>query len=145
MKNYWFKQRKNVVKKGLWMNVGVYYLKTRIYSFSGYLAFFHVFTRILIFPFIDHSFLTDWAKECGSNIVYEPNPTNPILYVLPITSILGKLSLVAAGDTGTIPFSERALRDTDFPLAFADRTDGGGDGCRLWFVNGLAMDWSRDM
>ena len=78
-------------------------------------------------------------------MVYEPDPANPILYVLPVTSILGKLPLCPVGDTGTIPFSERALRNTEFPGAYADKTAGGGDGCRLWFVNSWAMDWSRDM
>ena len=28
----------------------------------------------------------------------------PLVYVIPVDSILGKLSLVQAGDSGTIPF-----------------------------------------
>ena len=31
----------------------------------------------------------------------------PRLYVIPMTSILGKLSVVQAGNTGTIPYSMR--------------------------------------
>ncbi len=39
----------------------------------------------------------------GSRVVYELDHKNPILYVIPIQSILGKLPVVPVGDTGTIP------------------------------------------
>ena len=65
----------------------------------------------------------------------------PILYVVPIQNILGKLSLVPVGDTGTIPHS---MRNT-FAGAPGDRRPGAGDGCRMWFVNSWALGWSRDL
>jgi hypothetical protein len=39
----------------------------------------------------------------GSRIVYELDHKNPILYVIPVESVLGKLPVVPEGDTGTIP------------------------------------------
>ena len=46
-----------------------------------------------------------WLDQCDSKIVYERRMQSQVLYVVPITSILGKLALVPVGDTGTIPFS----------------------------------------
>ncbi len=65
----------------------------------------------------------------------------PILYVIPIQSILGKLPVVPVGDTSTTPFH---LRNT-FSGAPGDRRLGAGDGCKMWFVNSWALGWSRDM
>jgi hypothetical protein len=65
----------------------------------------------------------------------------PILYVIPIQSILGKLPLVSVGNTGTIPHSMRNA----FSGAPGDRRPGAGDGCRMWFVNSWALGWSRDL
>ena len=71
------------------------------------------------------------------------------MYVLPISSILGRLPVVLAGDTGTIPFSYRngcrngALR-YDHDLAGADSHAGAGDGSPMYFVNSWALGWSRD-
>ena len=77
----------------------------------------------------------------------------PLVYVIPVESILGKLSLVQAGDTGTIPFEPTArrqadiddLRDQYYPGGIADTSRGKGDGCRLWHTNPWALGWSRDM
>ena len=74
-------------------------------------------------------------------VVYELDYKKPILYVIPIQSILGKLPVVPVGDTGTIPYH---LRNT-FPGAPGDRRPGAGDGCKMWFVNSWALGWSRDM
>jgi hypothetical protein len=67
----------------------------------------------------------------------------PILYVIPIQSILGKLPLVSVGDTGTILHSMRNA----FSGVPGDRRPGAGDGCRMWFVNlnSWALGWSRDL
>ena len=77
-------------------------------------------------------------------------PGKEILYVVPITSVLGKLPVVRAGDTGTIPY--RYSRGTAngssryFPeIARADTSPGAGDGCPMYFVNSWALGWSRDM
>jgi hypothetical protein len=47
----------------------------------------------------------DWLDKCDSKIIYERRMQSLVLYVVPISSILGRLALVSVGDTGTIPFS----------------------------------------
>jgi hypothetical protein len=84
---------------------------------------------------------TGWLESVGSRVVYELDYKKPVLYVIPIQSILGKLPVVPVGDTGTIPYH---LRNT-FPGAPGDRRMGAGDGCKMWFVNSWALGWSRDM
>ena len=86
-------------------------------------------------------YLLGWLASVGSRVVYELDYKKPILYVVPIQNILGKLSLVPVGDTGTIPHS---MRNT-FAGAPGDRRPGAGDGCRMWFVNSWALGWSRDL
>ncbi len=44
-----------------------------------------------------------WLECVGSRGVYELDHNKPILYVVPIQSIIGKLPVVPVGDTGTIP------------------------------------------
>ena len=41
----------------------------------------------------------EWLESVGSQMLYELDPRKPILYVLPIENILGKLPVVPAGDT----------------------------------------------
>ena len=77
----------------------------------------------------------------GSRVVYELDHKNPILYVIPIHNILGKLPVVPVDDTGTIPHHLHH----HFEGAPGDRRPGSGDGCRMWFVNSWALGWSRDM
>ena len=87
-----------------------------------------------IITIIADCFLLEWLASVGSRVVDELDYKKPILYVVPIQSILGKLSLVFVGDTGTIPYS---MRNT-FAGAPGDRRLGAGhcsDGCRMWFVN----------
>ena len=98
-------------------------------------------TIIAIIAIIAECFLLGWLESVGSRVVYELDYKKPILYVVPIQNILGKLSLVPVGDTGTIPHS---LRNT-FEGAPGDRRPGAGDGCRMWFVNSWALGWSRDL
>ena len=77
----------------------------------------------------------------------------PLLHVVPVENILGKLSLAQAGDTGTIPFEDLArnqadhdeFRDEYYPGGRADSAPGSGDGTRLWHTNAWALGWSRDM
>ncbi len=82
-----------------------------------------------------------WLESVGSRVVYELDYKKPVLYVIPIQSILGKLPVVSVGDTGTIPYH---LRNT-FSGAPGDRLMGAGDGCKMWFVNSWALGWSLDM
>ncbi len=60
-----------------------------------------------------------------------------VLYVVPITSILGRLALVPVGDTGTIPFSMRNEKP-DFPGAICNSKRGAGDGNRWWYINTIS-------
>ncbi len=72
------------------------------------------------------------------------------MYVIPVESILGKHSLVQAGDTGTIPMEKsartqaeiEALRDKYYSGGYADSSQGEGDGCCLWHTNPWALGWS---
>ncbi len=82
-----------------------------------------------------------WLESVGSRVVYELDYTKPILYAIPIQTILGKLPVVPVGDTGTIQYH---LRNT-FSGAPGDCRLGAGDGCKMWFVNSWALGWSRDM
>ena len=74
-------------------------------------------------------------------LLHELDHRKPILYVIPVESILGKLPVVPVGDTGTIPHRLR----NNFSWAPGDRRPGSGDGCRMWFVNSWALGLSRDM
>ena len=71
-----------------------------------------------------------WLESVGSRILYELDPKMPVLYVVPVESILGKLPVVPVGDFGSVPNGMRA----QFPNALADRTPGAGDGCPVWYV-----------
>ena len=51
---------------------------------------------------------TEWLDNSGSKLVYERKENQQVLYVVPITSILGRLALVPAGDTSTTPYSMRS-------------------------------------
>ena len=53
-------------------------------------------------------FCKGWLESIGSRVVYELDNKKPILYVIPIQSILGKLPVVPVGDTGTIPYHLRS-------------------------------------
>ncbi len=55
----------------------------------------------------------------------------PILYVIPVESILDKLPVIPVGDTGTIQHNIHNL----FTGAPGDRQEGSWDRCRMWFVN----------
>jgi hypothetical protein len=71
-------------------------------------------------------FCTGWLESIGSRVVYELDYRKPVLYVIPIQSILGKLPVVPVGDTGTIPYH---LRNT-FSGAPGDRRMSANF---LWF------------
>ena len=47
-------------------------------------------------------------------MIYERKPSSLVLYVLPITHILGMLPLVPVGDTGTFPHRMRG-ESAEFP------------------------------
>ena len=106
-----------------------------IITIIGIMCVIAIMLIIAFFRFIG------WLESVGSRVLYELDYKKPILYVIPIQSILGKLPVVPVGDTGTTPHH---LRNT-FSGAPSDRRPGAGDGCRMWFVNSWALGWSRDM
>ena len=67
----------------------------------------------------------DWMLDCRSRIIYERKRDSQVFYVLPVASILGKLSVVPIGDTGTIPFAMRQ-NARDFVDAAFDTSEGLG-------------------
>ncbi len=82
------------------------------------------------------------VRAVGSRIVYELDHRKPVLYVIPIQNILGKLPLVPVDDTVTIPHH----LCNAFPGATGNSNPGSGDGCRMWFVNSWAsLGWTREI
>ena len=91
------------------------------------------------------------VTKCCSKLIYQTLPDKQVVYVLPsmTTSILGRLPVVQAGDTGTIQFKYRTrcsngAHQYDSTLAKADTSPGAEDECLMYFVNSWALGWSRD-
>ena len=57
---------------------------------------------------------TAWVDQCQSAIVYERREQAQVLYVIPVSSVLGRLPLVPVGVNGTTPFAMRR-ESADFP------------------------------
>ena len=87
-----------------------------------------------------------WITKCGSRLICELLPEMEILYVIPISSILGKLPTVCAGDTGTIPYQYSGTNCFSWNIARADSAQGSGNDSPIYFVNSwAALGWSCDM
>jgi hypothetical protein len=106
----------------------MHYMYNMYYTYYVYYIYYFVFAG--------------WLNTIGSQILYELDRRKPILYVIAVEHILGKLPLVPVGDTGTI---SHHLRRNLFPGAPGDRRPDAGDGCRMWFVNSWAMAFSLNM
>ena len=85
----------------------------------------------------------NWLFKSESRRLYEMDAQLPRLYVIPMTSLLGKLSVVQAGNTGTIPYSMRGRAAECYPGGKCDSSEGKGDGSRLYYVNPWTMRWSQ--
>ena len=86
--------------------------------------------------------MSGWLDRANGTMLYERKQNQQVLYVIPISSILGKLPLIPVGDTGTIPFSMRdELHEVDW--ASCDTKPGEGDRCRMRYVNRWALTWSK--
>ena len=48
---------------------------------------------------------TAWVRQCQSAMIYERREQAQVLYVIPVSSILGRLPLVLVGATRTMPFA----------------------------------------
>ncbi len=58
-----------------------------------------------------HRRIPSWwreAGESGTKQLYQQE--KPVIYIVPITSILGRLPLIPAGDHGTIPVALRGSK-----------------------------------
>ena len=76
--------------------------------------------------------------------LYQPEPRS-VVYVVPITSILGRLPLVPAGDHGTIPAAMRNRKKELFEYGKCDESAARpGTGSKLYYINSWAMCWPAD-
>ena len=106
----------------------------------------------------------DWGRQAGqegTKMVYLPAPddwhtinsergvpgggrTAPVVYIVPVDAILGRLALVPAGTHGTIPATMSERRQAVFPMGVCDRKNEPGAGSRLFYINSWAMQWPSD-
>jgi len=77
-------------------------------------------------------------------MLYVPEP-EPLVWIVPVTSILGRLPLVPVGNTGTIPFSMASKQQAHFPEGTCDRANAPGSGSKLFYINTWAMVWPSDL
>jgi hypothetical protein len=88
------------------------------------ICFMSIVRIIAIIVIIAYCFVVGWLESVGSRVGYELDYKKPVLYVVLIQSILGKLPMVTVpvGDTGTIPHTQHLSRRSRRPQA----------GCRRW-------------
>ena len=58
-------------------------------------------------------------------MIYERRIGQEVFYILPVSSILGKLPVVPVGNTGTIPFSMRCSAEDFVGAAFGSAAPHG--------------------
>ncbi len=80
------------------------------------------------------------AGESGTKKLYRPEP-RPVVYVVPVTSILGGLPLISAGDHCTIPAAMRHHKKELFENGKCDARARPGTGSKLHYINSWAMCW----
>ena len=85
------------------------------------------------------------AGESGTKKLYQPEP-RPVVYIVPITvtSILGRLPLIPAGDHGTIRAAMRNRKKELFEYGKCDKSARPGTGSKLYYINSWAMCWPSD-
>jgi hypothetical protein len=83
------------------------------------------------------------AGERGSKKLYQPEP-RPVVYVVPITSILGRLALIPAGDHCTIPAAMRNRKKELVEYGKCDKSRRPGTFSKLYYINSWAMCWPTD-
>ncbi len=92
-----------------------------------------------------HRRVPSWWKEAGvsgTKQLYEPE--KPVVYIVPITSILGRLPLIPAGDHSTIPAALRGRERELFQLGKCDDDGRPGTGSKLYYISSWAMCWPTD-
>ena len=87
-----------------------------------------------------------WWREAGisgTKQLYQPGP-EPVIYIVPVTAILGRLALAPAGEHGTIPAFMRATPGA-YPKGKCDEGGRPGTGSKLYYINLWgAMSWLSD-
>ncbi len=92
-----------------------------------------------------HRRVPPWWKEAGvggTKQMYQPE--KPVVYIVPITSILGRLPLIPEGDHCTIPAALRGRKRELFPLGKCDEDGWPGIGSRLYYISSWTMCWPTD-
>ncbi len=87
----------------------------------------------------------EWWWEvayAGTKLLFQP-AQQPIVYIAPVTDILGRLALVPYGEHGTIPHGWRALA-CHYPRGECDHQDRPGSGSKLYYIDSWAMLWPSD-
>jgi hypothetical protein len=85
----------------------------------------------------------------GIQMLYESEP--PVVYLIPVEFILGKLPVVRVGDTGRIPSNmhDHNLMRRKNCNGRADEIGDNGKvrtkGSALYYVNKYAMEWSTEL
>jgi len=69
--------------------------------------------------------------ESGTKQLYQPEP-KPVVYIVPITSILGRLPLIPVGDHGTIPAAMSNRKRELFEYGKCDEVGHPGNGSKLY-------------
>ena len=85
---------------------------------------------------------SDWI-QVDSKMLYLPKPSQYV-WIVPITNILGRLPLVPAGQTGTIPYSMHARQQACFEYGECDKADEPGTGSLIFHINSWAMVFPSD-
>ena len=67
-------------------------------------------------------------------------------WIVPVSSLLGRLPLIPAGDTGTVPHSIHGVpvMPASYPAGVCDTVDQPGTGSALFYINSWAMVFPSD-
>jgi hypothetical protein len=82
------------------------------------------------------------TAQTETKLLYMPSP-NPVVYVVPLSHILGRLPLIPAGDVCTIPRNMSGRGDACYPRGSCDNRGAPGSGSKLFYINSWAMIWPR--
>jgi hypothetical protein len=83
------------------------------------------------------------TAQIGTKLLYMPSP-NPVVYVVPLSHILGRLPLIPSGDFSTIPRNMSGRGDGCYPQGSGDKRGAPGSGSKLFYINSWAMIWPTD-
>ena len=88
----------------------------------------------------------DWWRQVaytGTKLLYQPEP-KPVVYIVPIRNILGRLALAPCCEHGTIPYDWRHLQGSHYDRGVCDLPNRPGSGSKLFYINSWVMIWSSD-